>query len=106
MEGRVVRILSAIFALVLLTSCSQAEDRSVKRIITSCKGVKPSVANFTLQCIKNANPVSDEEPEDWIPLCKKMAIDIFCTKITITVKQHKEKYSYWKDEEIIEQTIK
>ena len=98
-----VRILSAILALCLLTSCSQPEDRSVKRIIASCKGNETSVANFTLQCIKNANPISDEEPEDWIYLCKKMAVDIFCAKITVTVKQHKDKYSYWKDVEIIDQ---
>lgn len=35
-------------------------------------------ANFILECIKNGNPVSDEEPEDWIPICQSMANKTFC----------------------------
>ena len=38
----------------------------------------PIRATFTLTCISNANPKSDEEPEDWIRLCKKMADETYC----------------------------
>ena len=45
---------------------------------TKCNTVEQ--AKFVLTCIKNANPKSDEEPEDWIYECKNMSLDMFCTK--------------------------
>ena len=42
-------------------------------------------ASFTLECIKNGNPKSDEEPEDWIRICKDMAKDLYCTEARFNV---------------------
>ena len=36
------------------------------------------VADFALTCIENANPKSDEEPEDWIDKCQNMAMNLLC----------------------------
>lgn len=95
-----MRIMSLMFVLVLLVGCSKAEDRVIKRMSSNCDGTENNVSEFTLQCIKNANPKSDEEPEDWIYMCKNMAVDTFCKKVSVTVKQHREKHGYWKDIEI------
>ena len=46
---------------------------------------KKEQAVFVLECIKNANPKSDEEPEDWIGDCKTMSNDLFC-EISIRAK--------------------
>lgn len=35
-------------------------------------------AAFILACINNANPKSDEEPEDWIRQCQYMAEQTLC----------------------------
>jgi hypothetical protein len=40
--------------------------------------VQDKVASFTLECIKNGNPMSDEEPEDLIKECKRTAFAIYC----------------------------
>ena len=57
-----------------------------------------SRAKFILQCIENANPKSDEEPEDWIRLCQKMAESTLCPEITVTVTKHKRGGSSFWDE--------
>lgn len=44
-------------------------------------------AEFILSCIKNANPVSDEEPEDWIMKCQAMAERTICPRITVVKTQ-------------------
>ena len=41
----------------------------------------PLRAEFTLQCIANANPKSDEEPEDWIHQCEDMATELYCKDV-------------------------
>lgn len=38
-------------------------------------------SNFILDCIKNANPKSDEEPEDWIKICEEIGESLYCKKI-------------------------
>lgn len=45
-----------------------------------CDAGDVRVAKFTLACIEKANPKSDEEPEGWIELCKKMGVEIFCPR--------------------------
>ncbi|CAN8141436.1 hypothetical protein THIOSC15_2930020 [uncultured Thiomicrorhabdus sp.] len=35
-------------------------------------------ADFIINCVRNANPKSDEEPEDWITLCQTMAEETYC----------------------------
>lgn len=46
---------------------------------------KKQQSEFILDCIKNANPKSDEEPEDWIYMCKNMSLDLFCNSNEIPV---------------------
>ncbi|MCP4262922.1 MAG: hypothetical protein GY774_36240 [Planctomycetes bacterium] len=55
----------------------------------------PARAEFTLQCIANANPKSDEEPEDWIRLCLEMAVDTYCELQSYKVTEVKLKGGYW-----------
>lgn len=38
-------------------------------------------AEFILSCIKNGNPLSDEAPEDWIPLCEEIGKRLFCKEV-------------------------
>lgn len=42
-------------------------------------------SSFVLRCIKNGNPVSDEEPEDWIPLCQEMAEEVYCPLVAVYI---------------------
>ena len=66
-------------------------------------------SEFILQCLKNANPKSDEEPEDWIYQCKEMAEETLCPLIEVTVKQEcrvksgfSNECSWWSDRVISE----
>jgi len=45
------------------------------------KGVAQKKSGFILQCLSNANPRSDEEPEDWILYCEDMAKRTFCATV-------------------------
>lgn len=38
------------------------------------------LATWILKCIKDANPQSDEEPEDWISQCERTGKRILCEK--------------------------
>gem|GEM_PF-2941133 len=40
-------------------------------------------AYFILECIKRANPISDEEPEDWIGKCEDMAVSTYCPIVQV-----------------------
>ena len=84
-------MLSVIF-LILMVSLSGCTDRNNTRIIykydTYCNmDSAPDRAEFILQCIKNANPRSDEEPEDWITKCQYMAEKTLCPKVKIEITQ-------------------
>jgi len=45
------------------------------------------VGAFILQCIGNANPMSDEEPEDWIEACQITAEQTLCQKTPMQVSE-------------------
>jgi len=76
------------------------KKRVIKRNRIVCeKNTISERANFILNCIKNANPKSDEEPEDWIEICKKMAETIYCNKKLIDVTYYKFSSSdYWREQ--------
>lgn len=64
--------------LFMLIGCSSS-DVVFTRTIQSCdNSTTEKRAQFTLECIENANPKSDEEPEDWIMICKTMAEATYC----------------------------
>lgn len=46
-------------------------------------------ASFILQCLKNTNPKSDEDPEDWMRICGEMAVETYCEqkKVIVTYKR-------------------
>jgi len=47
--------------------------------ITSCTDEsRASRGQFILDCIRNGNPKSDEEPEGWINICKSLAESTLC----------------------------
>ena len=88
-----------IAAALLSTGCDKPPQyRTILRMDNICATESSDKrAAFTLTCIDSANPKSDEEPEDWILLCEKMATDTYCQKTTVTVDQVKLKGSWWKD---------
>ncbi len=46
---------------------------------TDCRGKSNGLIEFTLSCIKNGNPMSDEEGEDLVAECRKTAKEFFCS---------------------------
>lgn len=89
---------------VFLVSCGEPEQfRTISREEVVCSNAtRDQRANFILTCLKNANPHSDEEPEDWIGKCQTMAEETLCGKRFVKVNQHKAatgfmEHSYWKD---------
>lgn len=43
-----------------------------------CPADSKERATFILECVKNANPMSDEEPEDYIYQCNVTSKELFC----------------------------
>ena len=68
-------ITSLLLCLLASTAAADYKHRWLPNCDTS---TIESRASFTLQCINNANPKSDEEPEDWIRVCKDMAEETYC----------------------------
>lgn len=71
-----MRKLFILFFVVGLTGCSD-NIKVEKEFICSGDSVEDR-SSFILQCLANANPKSDEEPEDWITLCERMAERAYC----------------------------
>lgn len=47
--------------------------------------VKEKVKDYSLGCMEAANPRSDEEPEDWIYICRSDAIKLYCEERTVII---------------------
>lgn len=95
--------LPVIILLLSLTACSEDEYRTVVEVRPFCDTQsKEERAEFILQCLKNANPKSDEEPEIWVHLCPEMAEELFCDVKSVKIRQVKPANSYWRDTNIIE----
>lgn len=92
-----------VFTLLVLIGCGDyPKERTIKadRLVCSENTIE-SRSEFILTCIKNANPKSDEEPEDWIKICQEMAEKTFCQKKLVNVIQRKQCSSCsWWDEYI------
>ena len=83
-------ILAAVL-IVGLVGCYDKGPRDYNLRIPNCKqDTAKERAEFILACIKNANPKSDEEPEDWVKLCQTMAEETLCEitpfKVTMMYK--------------------
>ena len=80
--------LIILLTLVLIASGCKAseEDSFYLKWEPDCDLSTADVrAQFTLTCISNANPRSDEEPEDWIEICQEMAAKAYCPMATFKV---------------------
>lgn len=87
--GRVKKMILFAVALLAVSGCTnEHETRVLIRTDNHCTSetVKER-ADFILQCVENANPKSDEEPEDWIRDCQRMAEDTFCESRVFEITQ-------------------
>lgn len=72
---------ATIFVLSTITIAYAKKDLRMRISYRSfCTELKdrPSYSNAFLKCVLNGNPKSDEEPEDWIPVCAKVAKEVWC----------------------------
>ena len=80
--------LAVALTVLLLAACSKGELRSLEKNAHHCAMESSEKrADFILQCIKNANPKSDEEPEDWIQKCQRMAEETLCPEVTMVITE-------------------
>jgi len=71
-----------------LAACEKGDIRVTEVSDHYCyQNSADSRASFILQCINNANPRSDEEPEDWIRQCQIMAEETLCPVRTVIVTE-------------------
>ena len=66
-----------LIALVLIGCSKESSINKIHQSYCSYESQEKR-ALFTSECIKNANPMSDEEPEDMILGCVKAAESIYC----------------------------
>jgi hypothetical protein len=101
------KLILPVLVVFAVSACGDSKEityTTKQEIRTFCDETetKKAVADFTLQCIKNANPISDEEPEDWILLCKRMAAETFCEAETVIIHYYREPSSSWLEEYRVE----
>lgn len=76
-----------IFSLLVIVGCNSEDqyyDIHTTRVICTDDTIEKR-SDFTLQCIENANPKSDEEPEDWLYKCENMAEKLYCKNKPVIV---------------------
>ena len=81
---REMRKLTIVFVLALF-GCEGEPQEFPKTEYDCSETSKEVLAEFTLTCLKNANPLSDEEPEDWMDKCPRMATRTYCKAETYMV---------------------
>ena len=86
-----IDLLFAFIIISFISGCGEyhsgSERTRIKNIINCQAGSSEKRADFILKCIANANPKSDEEPEDWIRNCQTMAEQTFCKKQSMTITE-------------------
>lgn len=106
-----MRILFILLIGLMLTACGESPTGSHRTII-SMENVCTIETNdvrskFILGCIKGANPLSDEEPEDWLHICGELAERTYCPARSMELTQickYSEftNCSYWLTESMTE----
>ncbi len=71
-----IKFTLPLFIIMVLAGC---EPTLWKKGITVCPDDPALLAEFVLQCAKNANPLSDEEGEDLVRECRRTGITLYCT---------------------------
>ncbi len=83
-----------LFAVVLF-GCEAAERTRTITEYDCNTSTAQDRAEFILDCLEAGNPKSDEEPEDWIPLCMRKADQLFCKKRKFVVTETKKVGGFW-----------
>ena len=90
-----------LIALLAISGCTDPEEtRVIYRFEPHCtKETAKQRSEFILQCVKDANPKSDEEPEDWLRICQEMAEETICEvrKFKVTRICGYSSGCYWTD---------
>lgn len=75
-----VYLIIAVLSLALLAGCGSRRGEVYSRVSADnwCEGHEVEYRDFVASCIKDANPKSDEEPEDWISQCEQTGKRIIC----------------------------
>ncbi|MCP4100529.1 MAG: hypothetical protein GY750_03760 [Lentisphaerae bacterium] len=105
MEWKKAPLLAVCLSALLVGGCSsqEGEMRSFTKNTTHCDLTSADKrSDFILQCLKNANPESDEEPEDWIRQCQTMAEQTICPirQVEITEECRRSTFGscdYWRE---------
>ena len=79
-----------------LAGCSEDRFRTTTDVICLPE-VTEKVASFSQQCTGGGNPMSDEEPEDWIGKCLDMAQEIYCESVIVRVDQKRFGLDRWQE---------
>lgn len=75
------KIIVLVVCALAICGCEEEEKLPYTRLEVHrhCpESIRGDLDRFVLGCIENANPNSDEEPEDWIELCAEMGEKIHC----------------------------
>lgn len=60
---------------------TQANEVRYLEAVTYCSQDQASTrAEFILKCTQAANPLSDEDPEDWVRECVATSVQLFCER--------------------------
>lgn len=80
------KYLAAVVLMALVIGC--APEKKKKTLInwkSKCVTTedKDKQARFLLDCIKNGNPMSDEEPEDLVSQCEQTSENVVCPQTCV-----------------------
>lgn len=93
-----MKMVIFLLTILFLSGCDnvKGELRSYVKNTHFCSiDTAQNRADFILQCIKNANPKSDEEPEDWIRKCQLMAEETLCEVKPVKVTEECASGTFW-----------
>jgi len=81
-----------IASIILLAACGEPWQPPPPRAATVQRCVsqedRDKLSDFVSMCIRDANPKSDEEPEDWIKQCESTGISMICPIVpAVSVKR-------------------
>ena len=65
-----------LIAALILVACESEPQQKAEPVL--CKPDTEKLQTWMLECIKNGNPKSDEEPEDLVLQCEATAVRMFC----------------------------
>ena len=92
---------AGVWGFVSLVDRNKGDIRKMQRIDIVCQDdTVEQRRSFIIDCIKGANPLSDEEPEDWISICGDMAEKTYCQPTMVLVTQVGTGGGGWRDVKI------